>query len=71
MLVEWEEGAILTLDHSVERPVQVAINGATTFSGQLMGAGERRARFAGRGAWFVSSWCLYPEKRASMTATRL
>jgi flagellar motor switch protein FliM len=43
MLLELEEGAILTLDHSVERPVQIAINGATTFSGRLMGVGGKRS----------------------------
>jgi len=44
-LLELNEGAILALDHSVDRPVQIALNGRPTFSGFLEGkAGKRAAR---------------------------
>jgi flagellar motor switch protein FliM len=42
-LLELEEGAILALDHAVDRPVQIAINGRPTFSGRLAAAAGKRA----------------------------
>jgi flagellar motor switch protein FliM len=42
-LLGLSEGHLLTFDYPVERPVELLVNGRHKFSGQMVGAGRKRA----------------------------
>jgi flagellar motor switch protein FliM len=42
-LLQLEEGHLLTLDHPVERAVELLVNGAHKYSGQVVATGKKRA----------------------------